>query len=149
MTHINASVVFLKLSVALLGCAALLACSSSDENAKPSIPSAEGPGGAAGSGDELGGAGGSSGAGAAGDGGSAGTAAGDGGSAGWGGSSGWEEGGEGSIPQDCDKGQPDCFCGKPKQPSDYLNGCTSAQCLPFDNAARAPLFKGGKLPPLP
>lgn len=32
----------------------------------------------------------------------------------------------------------------------FLNGCTSAECSPFDNAARLPLLNAdGSLPPLP
>jgi hypothetical protein len=33
-------------------------------------------------------------------------------------------------------GPADCFYGTPQQPEDFLNQCTTAQCLPFDNCQR-------------
>jgi hypothetical protein len=137
-----------------LAASLVFACSSSSNDNPAPTPSGEGPGGSAGSGSS--GTGGASGSGTAGSGGSsAGSggsdAAGSGGSdaAGSGGSAGSGTAGSGQAgAQDCSKGQPGCFCGAPAQPSDFLNGCTDAQCTPFDNATRAPLFKDGKLPPL-
>ena len=47
---------------------------------------------------------------------------------------------------------PNCFlqdqC-EPTQLTDFLNGCTDGQCLPFDNVARLPRYNNGALPPLP
>lgn len=47
---------------------------------------------------------------------------------------------------------PNCFdqssC-EPEEPGDFLNGCTSAQCIPFDNVARLPRYNNGNLPQLP
>jgi hypothetical protein len=42
----------------------------------------------------------------------------------------------------------DCFQGEPKTNEDYLNQCTNADCIPFDNCTRLGLCNGGKLPPL-
>ena len=42
-----------------------------------------------------------------------------------------------------------CYACSPATTIEFLNACTSAQCLPFDNTARLPLYNGGNLPPLP
>jgi hypothetical protein len=39
-------------------------------------------------------------------------------------------------------GPPNCFDGKPQQPSDFLNQCSTAQCLAFDNCSRLGLCNG-------
>jgi hypothetical protein len=138
----------------LLGAALLLAltlpvaCSDDDENAQPAPPTfpttggsggssagASGGGSDAGSGGSDAGSGGSS-AGSGGDGGAAGTAgtAGTGGAAGAGGN--------------C-QGENGCYACPPTTLEHYLNRCTGAQCVPFDDAARLPLYNGGNLPPVP
>ncbi len=38
---------------------------------------------------------------------------------------------------------------EPDEDTDFLNGCTSGQCLPYDNVVRLPRFNNGNLPPLP
>jgi hypothetical protein len=38
---------------------------------------------------------------------------------------------------------------EPTEDTDFLNGCTDNQCIPFANAARLPLYNNGNLPPLP
>jgi len=48
-----------------------------------------------------------------------------------------------------DAGAAGCFQCAPVQLEDFLNACTDATCVAFDNAARLPLFTGGSLPPLP
>ncbi len=48
----------------------------------------------------------------------------------------------------CD-GANGCYACPPTATEQYLNACTGAQCSPFDNVARWPLYNGGKLPPLP
>lgn len=55
-------------------------------------------------------------------------------------------GGTGTV--NCD-GPNGCFDCPPKKTVEFLNACTDAQCTPFDNAARLPLYNGGNLPPLP
>jgi hypothetical protein len=43
-----------------------------------------------------------------------------------------------------------CFGCKPKEPAEFANACTSAECAPFDNKARlTKLPPDGKLPSLP
>lgn len=42
-----------------------------------------------------------------------------------------------------------CYDGTAKEDAQFLNHCTDSECEPFDNAARLPLFKDGKLPALP
>ncbi|HZU81778.1 MAG TPA: hypothetical protein VE987_02625 [Polyangiaceae bacterium] len=37
----------------------------------------------------------------------------------------------------------DCFFGSPQQPQDFLNQCSQAQCLSFDNCSRLGLCDGG------
>src|ERR1700683_280177 len=39
----------------------------------------------------------------------------------------------------------DCFYGSPQQASDFLNQCSNAQCLSFDNCARIGLCDGGQI----
>src|SRR5580658_1216981 len=39
-------------------------------------------------------------------------------------------------------GPADCFYGTPQQPSDFLNQCSTAQCLSFDNCQRLGLCGG-------
>lgn len=38
---------------------------------------------------------------------------------------------------------------EPTQLTEFLNGCTDGQCIPFDNATRLPLYNNGNLPALP
>jgi hypothetical protein len=40
-----------------------------------------------------------------------------------------------------------CFYGTPQQPQDFLNQCSVAQCLSFDNCSRIGLCDGGDLSP--
>jgi len=43
-----------------------------------------------------------------------------------------------------------CFSCEPKELVEFLNACNDGTCVPFDNAARLPLFKAGQaLPPVP
>lgn len=42
-----------------------------------------------------------------------------------------------------------CYPCAPKTDAEFLNHCSGSQCSPFDNAARLPLYNGGKLPTLP
>lgn len=37
----------------------------------------------------------------------------------------------------------DCFLGDPQQPNDFLNQCSTAECLAFDNCARVDICDGG------
>lgn len=47
-------------------------------------------------------------------------------------------------------GENDCWQCAPTNSTQLLNGCTDAECSPFDNAARLPLLgPDGSLPPLP
>ncbi len=48
----------------------------------------------------------------------------------------------------CD-GPNGCYSCPPKTGSQFLNACTSAQCSPFNNVARLPLYNNGNLPPIP
>ncbi len=41
-----------------------------------------------------------------------------------------------------------CFSGTPTKDEDYLNTCTNATCVEFDNCARLGLCDGAALPPL-
>lgn len=45
---------------------------------------------------------------------------------------------------DC-KDKTDCFCGAPKQPTDFLNQCTDAMCTHYDNAKLR--WNGEGMPP--
>jgi hypothetical protein len=56
-------------------------------------------------------------------------------------------GGTGGAPN-CD-GPNGCYSCKPTVDVQFLNACTNAQCSPFDNVARLPLYNGGNLPPVP
>lgn len=38
---------------------------------------------------------------------------------------------------------------EPTQLTDFLNSCTGAQCVAFDDVARLPRYNNGNLPPLP
>ncbi|MDX2090839.1 MAG: hypothetical protein SFX73_23470 [Kofleriaceae bacterium] len=38
---------------------------------------------------------------------------------------------------------------EPTQLTDFLNSCTGAQCIAFDNVARLPRYNNGNLPALP
>lgn len=52
---------------------------------------------------------------------------------------------------DCEAERADgipCYGCKPQKPSDVLNTCTDAECVPFDNT-RVTKLVDGKLPPLP
>jgi hypothetical protein len=40
-------------------------------------------------------------------------------------------------------GPSNCFFGKPQQPQEFLNQCSNAQCLSFDNCGRLGLCSGG------
>lgn len=42
-----------------------------------------------------------------------------------------------------------CYDCPPVTNDQHLNACTDAQCTPFDNVARLPLYNGGNLPPVP
>lgn len=47
-------------------------------------------------------------------------------------------------------GDEGCFKCEPTKLVEFLNRCTDGQCVPFDNAARVPLYEPGKpLPPVP
>jgi hypothetical protein len=69
---------------------------------------------------------------------------GGGGATGTGGAGGGAGGGGGN----CD-GPNGCYDCPPHSNDQFLNHCTTAQCAPFDNEARLPLYNGGNLPPLP
>lgn len=149
------------LVAALLTLGALaVACSDDNDNAEPGSPTFNtSTGGSAGSGGSTAGSGGSvagSGGSTAGSGGSpagaGGSTAGSGGStAGSGGStagSGGSAAGSGGAAGSCD-GANGCYACTPVTLEQHLNQCTDSQCVPFDNAARLPLFNGGNLPPIP
>jgi hypothetical protein len=42
----------------------------------------------------------------------------------------------------------ECFTGKPVKNADFLNQCTDAQCIKFDNCERLGLCQGAALPAL-
>lgn len=63
------------------------------------------------------------------------------------GTGGANTGGGGGAPN-CD-GPNGCYSCPPTKNEQFLNACTSAQCSPFDNAARLPLYNNGNLPPVP
>lgn len=47
-------------------------------------------------------------------------------------------------------GDAGCYLCEPQHLTDFLNACTDGECIPFDNAARLPLYKAGEaLPPVP
>lgn len=47
-------------------------------------------------------------------------------------------------------GPDQCFKCEPVELVQFLNACTDGKCIPFDNAARLPLYKAGEpLPPVP
>ena len=56
--------------------------------------------------------------------------------------------GGGDAGQSC-TGTDGCYACPPQTTSEFLNGCTNAQCSPFDNVARLPLYNNGNLPSLP
>ena len=56
-------------------------------------------------------------------------------------------GGTGGAPN-CD-GPNGCFSCPPTKNVEFLNACTDAQCSPFDDKARLPLYNNGNLPPVP
>ncbi|APR83760.1 Hypothetical protein A7982_09109 [Minicystis rosea] len=56
-------------------------------------------------------------------------------------------GGTGGAPN-CD-GPNGCFSCSPTKTVEFLNACTDAQCSPFDNVARLPLYNNGNLPSVP
>ncbi|NUP07293.1 MAG: hypothetical protein HOW73_14660 [Polyangiaceae bacterium] len=70
-----------------------------------------------------------------------------GGGQGAGGNGGAPEGGNGAG-GNCE-GPDGCFACEPTKNEHFLNACTEAQCSPFDNEARLPLYNGGDLPPVP
>src|SRR5262245_41164706 len=45
-------------------------------------------------------------------------------------------------------GPPGCFYGDPSSADQFLNQCTTAECMKFDNCARLGLCNGAKLPDL-
>ncbi len=50
----------------------------------------------------------------------------------------------------CDGGDSSCYFCAPSTPSQLLNACTSAECVPFDDTTRLThLLPDGALPPLP
>ncbi len=56
----------------------------------------------------------------------------------------------GDAPDAACFGPGQCFKCEPVQLVEFLNACTDGKCIPFDNAARLPLFKAGEpLPPVP
>ncbi|EYF02620.1 hypothetical protein [Chondromyces apiculatus] len=57
-------------------------------------------------------------------------------------------GGGGGVDPAC-LGPDGCYQCAPSSDTQFHNACTDAQCAPFDNAARLPLYNGGELPPLP
>lgn len=57
-------------------------------------------------------------------------------------------GGTGGAPPNCD-GVNGCYSCPPKTGNQLLNACTGAQCSPFDNVARLPLYNNGNLPAIP
>jgi hypothetical protein len=63
------------------------------------------------------------------------------------GTGGGNTGGGGAAPN-CD-GPNGCYSCTPTKNEQFLNACTSAQCSPFDNAARLPQYNNGNLPPVP
>jgi hypothetical protein len=119
-----------------LGCAGLFAVACSDDKS-------DGPSnvidGNAGSSGEAGTAGVG---GAAGNGGDA-----QGGNAGVGGSAG--NGGQAGAPADCQDTANNCFKCAPATDEQFLNHCTTAGCVPYDNSTLTQLGTGGTLPPLP
>jgi hypothetical protein len=56
--------------------------------------------------------------------------------------------GGGDAGPNCD-GPNGCYSCAPQTTTQYLNACTNAQCSPFDNVARLPLYNNGNLPPIP
>ncbi|MFT3773685.1 MAG: hypothetical protein QM820_50570 [Minicystis sp.] len=70
------------------------------------------------------------------------------GGSGTGGSGTGGTGGTGGAAPNCD-GPNGCYACAPKKNEEFLNACTTAQCSPFDNAARLPLYNNGNLPPVP
>lgn len=46
-------------------------------------------------------------------------------------------------------GKDGCYACAPQNNAQILQACTSAQCSPFDNVARLPLYNNGDLPPVP
>jgi hypothetical protein len=57
-------------------------------------------------------------------------------------------GGQGGAPPDCN-GPNNCYKCPPLTEPQFLNHCTAAQCSPFDNVARLPLYNNGNLPAIP
>ncbi|AKT40099.1 hypothetical protein [Chondromyces crocatus] len=57
-------------------------------------------------------------------------------------------GGAGGVDPAC-LGPDGCYACDPATDTQFHNACTDAQCSPFDDTARLPLFNGGALPPLP
>jgi len=49
----------------------------------------------------------------------------------------------------CPSGSPGCFCGTPTTREEFLNACTTAQCVPFDASRVTGLKTDGSRPPLP
>ncbi len=41
-----------------------------------------------------------------------------------------------------------CFAKEPKVDADFVNACSSSECIPFDNCMRLNLCNGAALPPL-
>ena len=50
--------------------------------------------------------------------------------------------------QNCD-GPNGCYNCAPTTNDQFLNACTDATCVPFDNERRLPRYNGGDLPPIP
>lgn len=59
-----------------------------------------------------------------------------------------EQGGDGGSGGSCE-GEDGCYSCEPVENEHFLNACTDADCVPFDNVARLPLYNGGDLPPVP
>jgi hypothetical protein len=134
------------LGAALLVSGALPACSS--QNQQPPTLTTSGTGASGGTGGTSAGGTSSGGGGTGGTstGGTGGT--GTGGTAGAGGTGGTGGDTTGSTSTNCD-GPNGCFACAPQANKEFLNACTNAQCSPFDNVARLPLYNGGNLPPVP
>lgn len=72
-----------------------------------------------------------------------------GGSGGDGGSGG-SGGGDGGGDPGCWESEPRvCFSCEPERNEEFLDACTDAQCVPFDNGKLTKLLPDGKVPPLP
>jgi hypothetical protein len=140
----------LRLSTLAAAMAFAAACSSSDDNAQPTVINVND------SGATTAGSTGSTGDGGTADGGSTGTTAGSTGSTAGSAEAGAPdvvsdvvtERGPGVLDAASCSSDAGCVCIL-QSANDYLNQCTSSQCAPFDNEARLPLYNHGALPAVP